>query len=164
MGCCTKAKKQQTTHVKLEACISLHLILPLLLSLISFLFHSPFKAPFSIFFFSHSTCTVDNTWVFSSSGIVGCRKPQHFSLLSTADGHKNLNVTTLQKLLYLRLSEQVFNFPPAKFISSIKRLVYLLIKLRLSVVSTCKIQRCVTQFSYKKCFQLIWQSKSDWHF
>ncbi len=44
-------ESSKTSHVKLGACISLRLILSLLLRLISFLFHSPFKAPFSFSFF-----------------------------------------------------------------------------------------------------------------
>lgn len=44
-----------------------------------------------------------------------------------ADGHQTPNMPTNQKLYYLWLSKQVFNLPPAKFISAMKRLVYLLI-------------------------------------
>lgn len=152
--------------MKLEACISLCLILSLLLSLISFLFHSPCKAAFLFFTQPALVTMLEFSSAFRLLAGESCSSSQHSLSQMGAEGRIKSNMTTQQKLFYSWLSEQVFNSLPTKFISSTKRLVYLLVKETLTV-STCKIERCVTEFLIKSVFQLIlrrWQSKSDWCF
>lgn len=114
-------ERTKSAQVKLEASVSPCLVLSPSLSLISCLFHSPGEAqfftqwqpaPLTIIQVSLKTVCRYITASFSS---------QHFLFHRWVQMDTKKTQTRQQELFYLWSSEQVFNFPPAKFISSIKR-------------------------------------------
>lgn len=144
MGCCTEEKKEP--NCSCEAGVSFCHYCSF-----SSLFSFTLQALHSFFFCTQPSLL--NELEFSSAlrlMDVEIHSPNSLLLLLSTYFHRWVQMDTKPQtgqywnFFFLWLSEQVFNFPPAKFITAIKRVVYLLVK-QTCTVSTCIIQRCVKE-------------------
>lgn len=117
--------------MKLEACISLSLLLSLVLALIFFAFHSPGEAPIS-FFLSRPALLTTLEFFSSAPQTVCCRGAAARTASSSsqhsrrsqmgADGHKSPeHDNATENFAIYGCRSELSNLPPAKCLSSIKK-------------------------------------------